>query len=328
MQFSATQYKGVQQYERNCFFQFSKDKPILKQIKKSNFANMFISGFTIARNVLKADYPIKEAIYSILPFCDEVIVAVGKSEDETLSYIKSLNEPKIKIIETIWDDSLREGGKVLAIETNKALAAVNSKSDWCFYIQADECFDDKGSNELWEQLKMYKDDAAVEGLLFDYKHFFGSYNYVGDSRTWYRHEIRIIKNNKGIYSYKDAQGFRVDGRKLNVKKAHASIFHYGWVKNPKLQLEKLKQARKLWHSDDFIEKEYANMNEFDFNNVDSLNVFRGNHPLVMRERILSQDWDFKYDITKKKMSFKKRLLYTFEKLTGLRIGEYKNYKII
>lgn len=90
---------------------------------------MFISGFTIARNVIKADYPIKEAIYSILPLCDEVIVAVGKSEDNTLEYIRGFNEPKIKIIETVWDDNMREGGKVLAIETNKAFEQVSSLAD-------------------------------------------------------------------------------------------------------------------------------------------------------------------------------------------------------
>ena len=86
---------------------------------------MFVSGFTIVRNAIRFDYPIVEAIKSILPLCDEVVVAVGKSEDETLQLIKSINDSKIKIIETIWDDSLREGGKVLAAETNKAYDAIS-----------------------------------------------------------------------------------------------------------------------------------------------------------------------------------------------------------
>lgn len=99
---------------------------------------MKVSGFTFVRNAIKFDYPIVEAIGSILPLCDEVIVAVGKSEDNTLELIRSINDPKIKIIETIWDDTLREGGRVLAEETNKAFDAIDSKSDWCFYIQGDE----------------------------------------------------------------------------------------------------------------------------------------------------------------------------------------------
>ncbi|MES2617173.1 MAG: glycosyltransferase family 2 protein [Bacteroidota bacterium] len=289
---------------------------------------MYISGFTIARNVVKADYPIREAIYSILPLCDEVVVAVGKSEDTTLEYIKSFNEPKIRIIETIWDDTLREGGKVLAVETNKAMAAINPKADWCFYIQADECLDDTTINSLKTQLEKYKDEQTVEGLLFDYRHFYGSYDYVADSRTWYRHEIRVVKNLKGISSYKDAQGFRIDGRKLNVKKANATINHYGWVKNPSLQLEKLKQARKLWHSDEFLEKEYASVEAFDFSEVDSLKKYTGTHPLVMQPRIAQQNWQFEYDISRKNMGLKMRILYAIEQLTGYRVGEYKNYRLL
>ena len=289
---------------------------------------MFISGFTIARNVIKADYPIKEAIYSILPLCDELIVAVGKSDDNTLEYIQGFNEPKIKIIETIWDDTMREGGKVLAIETNKAFEQVNPKADWCIYIQADEVLHQDDYDNLKSQLIKFKDDLNVDGLLFDYVHFYGSYDYVGDSRTWYRKEIRAIKNNKNIQSYKDAQGFRKNGEKLNVKPAFARVHHYGWVKHPKLQLEKLKQARKLWHSDEFLEKEYAMQQEFDFNQIDSLALYQGTHPEVMKHRIQEQNWEFNYPINKKKMGLKKWFLYWIEKKTGWRIGENRNYKVV
>jgi len=216
----------------------------------------------------------------------------------------------------------------LALETDKAKQAINPLADWCLYIQADECLDDRSINVLKLQLEKYKADDRVEGLLFDYTHFFGSYQYVGDSRNWYRHEIRVVKNWPNIKSYKDAQGFRIDGRKLNVKKANARMFHYGWVKNPAVQLEKLKQARKLWHSDEFIEKEYQNMQAFDFNQVDSLKVYQGHHPQIMEGRIKAQDWEFNFDTKRKNMSLKKRLLYSLEKWTGIRIGEYKNYKLI
>ena len=60
---------------------------------------MKVSGFTFIRNALKLDYPVKEAILSILPIVDEMIVAVGKSDDETRILIDSLGD-KIKIIKT------------------------------------------------------------------------------------------------------------------------------------------------------------------------------------------------------------------------------------
>src|SRR5574343_198812 len=289
---------------------------------------MFVSGFTIARNVVRADYRLREAVYSILPVCDEMVIAVGKSDDGTLEYVKTFDSPKIRIIETEWDDSLREGGKVLAVETNKAFDAVSDQADWCFYIQADECLHEQYLDLIREAMIDFNDDTRVEGLLLDYKHFYGSYDYLADSRSWYRKEIRIIKNNKAIRSYKDAQGFRIDNRKLQVKQIDACMFHYGWVKHPKQQLEKLKQARKLWHSDEFIEQTYANADMYDFSVVDSLSLYQGTHPEVMRELIAAKNWKFEHDISRKQMGFKKKLLYWIEKLSGWRVGENKNYKVI
>jgi hypothetical protein len=289
---------------------------------------MFVSGFTIARNVVKADYPIKEAVFSILPLCDEMIIAVGKSDDDTLAYIKSFDSPKIKIIETVWDDTLREGGKVLALETNKAMDAIDPKADWCFYIQADECLHEQFLEPLKLLMEKHQNDLNIDGLLFNYTHFYGSYDYVADSRHWYRKEIRIIRNNAQIRSYKDAQGFRKNGQKLKVKETVASIFHYGWVKHPKQQLEKLKQARKLWHTDEYLENEYADINEYDFSTVDSLSLFKESHPKVMIERIQKKNWKFEYDIKIKNLGFKKSILYFIEKISGWRVGENKNYKII
>src|SRR5687768_16681264 len=104
---------------------------------------MKVSGFTFVRNAIKYDYPIVEAIRSILPLCNEIVVAVGKSEDDTLHLIQSIGSDKIKIIQTVWDDSLREGGRVLALETDKAFKAISPDSDWAFYIQGDEVLHEK-----------------------------------------------------------------------------------------------------------------------------------------------------------------------------------------
>ncbi len=289
---------------------------------------MKISGFTIARNVVKYDYPIVEAITSILPLCDEVIVAVGKSEDDTLALIKSINSPKIKIIETVWDETLRKGGKVLADETNKAFAAVSKDSDWAFYIQGDEVIHEKYLPTIKQAMEKFKDDKNVEGLLFNYTHFYGSYDYVGDSRRWYRREIRVIKNDKSISSYLDAQGFRKEGEKLKVKHIDAFVYHYGWVKPPEAQQAKQQTFNKLWHDDEWMKKNIPNVDKFDYSQTDSVALFEGTHPKVMQERINKMNWKFTFDPTQKKLSIKVKVLMFIEKLTGLKIGEHKNYKIV
>src|ERR1051325_10281998 len=98
---------------------------------------MKVTGFTIIRNAIKYDYPVLEAIQSILPICDEFVVGVGNSEDGTLELIRSIRSDKIKILESVWDDSKREGGLLLSIETNKVFDSIGKDSDWCFYIQSD-----------------------------------------------------------------------------------------------------------------------------------------------------------------------------------------------
>ena len=238
---------------------------------------MKVTGFTFIRNAVKYDYPVVEAIKSILPICDDFVVAVGKSEDSTLDLIRNIDASKIKIIETVWDDSLREGGKVLADETNKAFAAIETDTDWAFYIQGDEVVHEKYLDTIKSAMFKYKDNPEVDGLLFKYKHFYGSYDYVGSSLKWYRNEIRVIKNNKNIYSYRDAQGFRKDNnQKLIVVPIDAYMFHYGWVKDPRA-MQKNRRTFTKCGDDQWIEQNVVKAPEYDYlSNIDQLALFGRN----------------------------------------------------
>ena len=212
---------------------------------------MKVTGFTFIRNAITYDYPVVEAISSILPLCDDFVVAVGNSDDGTRELIKSIHPDKIRVIDTVWDDSLRTGGRVLAVETDKAFKAIGDDTDWCFYIQGDEVVHEKYHDAIRKGMERWKDDKRVDGLLFKYEHFYGSYDYVGTSTRWYPYEIRIVRNDKNIYSYRDAQGFRKsDEEKLNVKLLDAYVYHYGWVKDH-LHVYHLSTAPCLcvWHRD-------------------------------------------------------------------------------
>jgi len=287
---------------------------------------MFVSGFTFIRNALKYDYPIVEAITSILPVCDEVVVAVGNSEDGTRELIESIGSEKIKIIDTIWDDTLREGGAVLAVETDKAFTAINPKADWAFYIQGDEVVHEKYLPSIKDAMLKYKDDKSVQGLLFKYLHFYGSYDYVGDSRRWYRNEVRLVRNDKAITSFKDAQGFKYNGKLPRVKEIDAFIYHYGWVRPPDFMQTKQRDFYKLWHDDNFVQKKFSDEITFDYSQIDSLALFTGTHPQVMQPRINRINWKFEFDPTQKKLSLKSKFSFAMEKYFGWRPGEYKNYR--
>ena len=289
---------------------------------------MKVSGFTFVRNAIKYNYPVVEAIRSILPVCDEFIVAVGNSEDDTRNLIVSICDPKIKIIDTIWDDSLRQGGRVLAQETDKAFDAISPDSAWAFYIQADEVVHEKFLYEIKAAMEKWEGDQHIEGFVFNFKHFWGSYKYFGDSRKWYRREVRIIRNDKQIRSYLDAQGFRKNGKKLCVAPVNASIYHYGWVKPPEAQQAKQRSFNRYWHSDNWIDKKVPKTAVYDYAGMDFLIPFTGSHPQVMHERIDRQNWAFSPGRSKKGHSLKSTILHFIEKKTGWRVGEYRNYNIV
>ncbi len=289
---------------------------------------MKISGFTIIKNAVINDYPIVEAITSILPVVDEMIVLIGDSEDETEALIQSINHPKIKIHHSVWDTSLRSGGTALAVETNKAFDLIDPESTWAFYIQGDEAVHEKYHQNILDACKNYKDDVRVQGLLFKYLHFYGTYDYVGDSRKWYNHEVRIIRNDKKIRSYKDAQGFRIDETKINVKAIDAFIYHYGWVKSPEQMMAKQKKVGVYWLNDDEMKGYEKIPDTYTFDEFDSLQKFTGTHPQPLQTRIKQKNWLIEFDTTQKKFNLKEKLLYKFEKLTGIRLFDFKNYKIV
>ena len=288
---------------------------------------MKVCGFTFIKNAEKYDFPVAESIQSILPICDLFVVAVGNSTDATREIVQNISE-KIRIIDTVWNENLVKGGAVYADETNKAFDAVPNNFDWCFYIQGDEVVHEKYLQPIKTAMLKNLDNQNVEGLLFNYRHFYGTFDYVGDCRHWYRKEIRIIRNNKNIRSYRDAQGFRLNNRKLYVVELNAEIYHYGWVRHPRFMMDKI-MAVKVYY--DGISEQEANKKAGDeiFNysaEYDALAKFDGSHPAVMIERIKKLNWNIEVDLKKINMKFKYRLLYKIEKWFGVRLFEYKNYK--
>jgi glycosyltransferase involved in cell wall biosynthesis len=288
-----------------------------------------VSGFTFVRNAIKFDYPIVEAISSILPLCDEVVVAVGRSDDETLDLVRSIGSPKLRIVETVWDDSLREGGRVLAVETDKALRAIRPDAAWAVYIQGDEVLHEDGIPALREALAAHLDDPRVEGLLLDYLHFYGSYAYVGAGLRWYRREIRVVRNDPAIFSYRDAQGFRRrPNDKLRVKRVPARIHHYGWVKHPRAMQGKVASFNKYWHDDAWMKQHIPDVQEYAYEGREPLRPFDGTHPQVMCRRVEAMNWKVKVEPGGVPLRTKDRLKLAVERITGWRPGEYKNYRLI
>lgn len=313
---------------------------------------MKISGFTFCRNATRLFYPVKESILSILPLVDEFIVALGDgaAEDKTEEEIRSIHSEKIRIIYTQWDLGTFTNGTEYAKQTDIAKSACTG--DWLFYLQSDEVVHEKYLSLIRESCKKYIDDKSVEGFLFRYRHFWGDFEHYVVSHAWYGKEIRIIRNDPEIHSWRDAQSFRripdFDGRnynqkkntqKLNVVELNAFVYHYGFVRPPVVM-----QKKRINHNTNYRglsstqqifkgEPDY-----FDYGDLNKISLFRDTHPEVMKDFISKFNWrdllhfgsvPEGYTLQKHekwKYRFLSRLEQTF--FQGNQILNFKNYKKI
>jgi hypothetical protein len=293
---------------------------------------MKISGFSYVRNGFDYGVPFLEAYQSILPVCDELIITVGIGNDGTKEAIERLNDPKIKIIDTNWDMSLRANGKIFAQQTNLALDAITG--EWAFHIQADEVIHENDIEKIKQAVEQNDQDKRVEGFILPFIHFWGGYDYVRTSRRVHKHEVRLFRNGLGVRSYRDSLGFRKykdveayangrdEGEKLYVKKISAPIYHYTEVRGPGAKAKKAAAIGAFYEANDNkpVQKE-----EFGY---DRLEKFTGTHPRLMLDKVNAQDWIYVFDPKKAVWRTKDRIMQPIEDILGFKIGEYKNYKLI
>jgi hypothetical protein len=246
---------------------------------------MFVSGFTIVRNAVRYEYPVVESIRSLLPMVNQMVVAVGDSDDGTREKISSIASPKICIIDTFWDEELRRGGAILAQQTNLALDAC--QGDWCFYLQADEVLHEGDYSRIEHAMKSNLNRRSIEGLSFRYHHFRAAYG-IRDPLP-YRRQVRIVRPGIGVRSYGDACGFQISGRKLRSRSTGAWVYHYGYVKPPSRMAAKMDYFLSLYDGRKVIPGDAPTAGDFEWD-LRTCEPFQGSHPHVMQARIANMDW--------------------------------------
>jgi hypothetical protein len=286
-----------------------------------------LSGFTLVRNAVKLDFPIVPAIRSVLEVCDEVVVNVGKSEDDTRDLVTGIGDPRIHILDTEWDFTRKN--IMLSIETQRAMDAC--RGAWGIYIQADEVLHERGAHRLKEKVAEWDADARVEGVLVNYRHFYGGFDRIATSRRWYRREVRCIRLGKDIRPYQGAQGFRVgpNYRKIRARPSDAEMFHYGWARPAKAIKEKLEISKTIypWGGNRFDKEQARGFLEW----IPLLRDFTGTHPAAAHGWIAQRSHDPERVIGP--VHFKPQHIRFYvsdwiERLTGARVFEFRNYEVV
>ncbi len=285
-----------------------------------------VSGFTIVRNAITLDFPVVASIRSLLPVCDEVVVNVGRSDDETLELVRSIGDPKIQILETEWDMTIRN--RVLGDETLRAMRAC--RHPWGIYIQADEVLHERGAEELAAAIARHDADRRVEGLLVRYLHFYGDMDTIAVNRRWYRREVRAVRLDPAldIRPYQGAQGFRVgpELRKIRARLTGAEMFHYGWARPTQALKAKRETNRVIYPWSREREARRPLLPWFP-----GLTRFQGTHPDAAREWVDARRHDVERRVEPPHFQAEFLRFYAsdiIERLTGARVFEFRNYTVV
>lgn len=287
---------------------------------------MKISGFTFIRHGSLLGYPYLESLTSLLSVCDEVIVAVGQGQDDTLQKIQSLTNPKLRIIETVWNEAMRDRGYVYAQQ--KMIAQFNCTGDWAFYLEGDEVLHEQDIVSLKKTLEYHLDNPKIEALVFDYYHFYGSPRTIATSPGWYRRAPRIIRNTIRNYS-PDGLFFVVMDRNKKGRYPYAAlaqipIYHYGHVRALTKMQQKIQQVSTYWGHTPPEFNSYGNIDPH------AISPFHGTHPAIMHtwlQNCAEQQLHFNphYRLTRRER--KHRWMMQLERLFHLELSK-KHYHLI
>jgi hypothetical protein len=285
---------------------------------------MKISAFTFIKNGEILGYPFIQSIQSILPIVDEFVINVGQSEDDTLALIQSINNPKIRIIQSTWNDNMHDRGYVYGQQ--KMIAQFNCTGDWAFYIEGDEVYHEDDLDKIKSSMQMHVDNPNVEALVFDFYHFYGNANSYLDSPGWYRSEARIIKNSVRSYApdglFWLVLGSNKKGRYPKAKHTGARCYHYGWVRSEEQMNLKSEKVQKYWGGEP-VRIDYSQMDQ------SIIKEFSDTHPKIVQDWLPKEKGVYQanpnYQLTSKQK--KHRLMIKLEKLLNVELSK-KHYKLI
>lgn len=275
-------------------------------------SDLLVSGLTIIRNGVKLNYPFMEAIRSALEICDEYVVVAGDSDDDTNERLRSIDDPRLRIVESHWSPWVSPGKYLLAQQTNVGLGLCRGR--WCLYLQANEVIHEDSLAHLRALMEQHADNTEVEAFLLERLTFWSDYQtYVPVYPRRYKYSPRIIRNHTGVYSIRDAMSFAIfdkfstRGRFPRSIDSGEDLYRYGYVHTPSQQAVKLSEAVHKFDADDRPSDEYHQ----EFYPRQFLARYDGPHPAVMADRI--ENWPENYvldlDRCRRKLTFseKKRL---------------------
>lgn len=267
---------------------------------------MSIAAIYRVKDIIKLDYPFSYSLESLLPLCDEICIGALKSSDDTMQIVLDLQKKhgkdRIKFIEAdlaldrAWQEKIAD----LTIKLTTA--------EWRFFIDADECIHE---NEI-ELIKQNMQHVRL--VSFNMLHFYAQENFVASTDHFYKRHTRMGKGdqetNLHIVNLKKDNNDKccsemcatVNGKLISahsatgdfVSRSSAHIFHYGWMRDPKVMLAKIKRLNAWYQNEpDQAEKAISISTPFDYQLSkqildNKVSRFMGTHPAAIEPWLIEK----------------------------------------
>ena len=160
-----------------------------------------LSCIMLARNLISQGYPFVETILSMIPYCEEMIICEGYSNDgtyEVLEKLRELHKDKIIIIRKNWEGK-KNLGEVFAQTLNKVVD--ECKGNYILKLDPDHVFDKETIETLLFLANMY---PKVKIFYLPYLYFIG--NWVIKPELW---GPTFFKKEKYIRFKGDSGGMKI-----------------------------------------------------------------------------------------------------------------------
>lgn len=248
---------------------------------------MTLGGNICIRNGFELDYCWREAIQSLLPVCDEVVVCDGGSTDGTREHIVEWaeREPKIKLVDYPWPNPK---GDIKFWTDWLNFAREHIKCDFQIQLDADEVL----SENSYDWIKSYKHctEAGKHESLWCKR-----WNFWRDAQSLipYGHCLsnRVCRiAPQGVWLPSDGADERGWRATALAQDSGIEIFHYGFIRKRESFFKKARALQEMFFNSydprlEEVEKVDGNwmVNISEVEWTTQLVPFEGKHPMIMEK---------------------------------------------
>ena len=231
-----------------------------------------LTGITLIKDGNRLKYPWKQCIKSLCSYCDDVLLNIGQSTDDTEldSATLAQEHSNLNLHSYYWSMGNSGDGRELAHQANNLLKYI--RTEWVIYLQSDELLLQQDGLYLKRLVEELPSDITQIELYRTY--FWGSL----DKRAP-EHEIFLGRMFKKGTHLVGGDGMYLIRNQGEVYRTTIPIYHYSRIGEEKDVTNRIRNLDLLFHPSE----EVATYKDFNYNECKSLIPYIGKHPEGIEE---------------------------------------------